>query len=147
MTSQANTELNQSGRCDCGAIVLHVHGRVVSMFHCSCENCQRTSGAGHSSVALFHTEALRIVGATKAFSRPAESGATFTRHFCPECGTTVFAQSSLAPALRIVPVGVFAGDNAWFKPNQLIFSRSYQSWDLVADHLPWHETYRRDGDR
>jgi hypothetical protein len=138
-------ELNQSGRCECGAIVLHAHGRVVSMFQCSCENCQRATGTGHSSAVLLHAEALRVVGATKAFSRPAESGATFTRHFCPECGTTVLAQSSRAPALRIVPVGVFAGDDTWFKPNQLIFARSHQIWDLVADHLPWHETYRRDG--
>ena len=145
MTSQAKHELNQSGRCDCGAITLHVHGRIVSMFHCSCENCQRATGTGNSSVALFHTESLRVVGATKAFSRPAESGATFTRHFCPECGTTILAQSSRAPALSILPVGIFAGDNAWFKPNQLIFSRSHQIWDLVADHLPWHETYRQDG--
>ncbi|MGV3575475.1 MAG: GFA family protein [Devosia sp.] len=144
MTSQAKIELNQSGRCDCGAIVLHVQGRVVSMFHCACENCQRAGGTGHSSAALFHTETLRTVGATKSYSRPAESGATFTRHFCPECGATIFAQSSRAPALRIVPIGIFAGANAWFKPNQLIFSRTHQIWDLVADHLPWHETYRPD---
>lgn len=137
-------ELDLDGRCDCGAIALHVHGRVVSMFLCACENCQRVSGSGHSSVALFRAEALHVVGATKTHSRPAASGATFTRHFCPECGTTAFAQSSRAPALRIVPVGVFAGDNGWFKPNQLIFSRSHQIWDLVADHLPWHETYRQD---
>lgn len=144
MTSQSHTNLDLAGRCDCGAIALQAQGRVVSMFLCACENCQRSSGGGHSSVALFHTEAVRVVGATKAYSRPAESGATFTRHFCPECGTTVFAHSSRAPALRIVPVGLFAGDNAWFKPNQLIFSRSHQIWDLVADHLPWHETYRQD---
>lgn len=136
--------LDLDGRCDCGAIALHVKGRVVSMFLCACENCQRVSGSGHSSVALFRAEALRVVGATKTHSRPAVSGATFTRHFCPECGTTAFAQSSRAPALRIVPVGVFAGDSGWFKPNQLIFSRSHQIWDLVADHLPWHETYRQD---
>ena len=37
-------------------------------------------GVGRSVVR----EALRILGATKAFSRPSESGATFTRHFCPE---------------------------------------------------------------
>ena len=114
------------------------------MFHCSCDNCQRTTGTGHSSVVLFHSDALRIVGATKSYSRPADSGATFTRHFCPECGTTVVAQSSRAPALRIVPAGIFAGHNEWFEPNQLIFSRSHQAWDLVEDHLPRHQTYRQE---
>jgi hypothetical protein len=144
MSKPSPDDLDLQGRCDCGAISLEARGQVVSMFLCSCENCQRTSGGGHSSVALFRTDAVRVVGATKSYARPAESGATFIRHFCPECGTTVLAHSSRAPALRIVPVGVFAGENTWFKPNQLIFSRSHQTWDLIADHLPWHETYRRD---
>jgi len=114
------------------------------MFLCSCENCQRATGTGHSSVVLVHTEAVRSLGATKAFSRPADSGATFTRHFCPECGTTLYAQSSRAPALRILPAGIFAGHSNWFEPNQLIFSRSHQAWDLVQDHLPRHQAYRED---
>lgn len=144
MTTQTHNHIEQTTRCDCGAITLSVTGKIVSMFLCSCENCQRSTGGGHSSVALFHHEALRTVGATKSYSRPADSGATFTRHFCPECGTTVYAQSSRAPALRIVPVGIFAGHNDWFKPNQLIFERGHQAWDLIADHLPRHETYRPD---
>lgn len=135
--------LDKSGRCDCGAIALHVTGEPVSMFLCACENCQRTTGGGHSSVTLFHTEAIRTRGALKSISRPAASGATFTRHFCPECGTTVLAQSSRAPALHIVPVGIFAGDNGWFQANQLIFARNHVNWDLIDDHLPRHETYRK----
>jgi hypothetical protein len=40
-------------------------------------------------------------------------------------------------------VGFFAGQNDWYEPNQLIFARSRQAWDLIADHLPQHETYRQ----
>ncbi|WP_082511812.1 GFA family protein [Devosia sp. Leaf420] len=144
MTHKNNLNLDQYGHCDCSANSVHVAGRPVSMFMCSCENCQRVGGAGHSAVVLFHAEDVRTRGALKSISRPAASGASFTRHFCPECGTTLLAQSSRAPALRIVPVGIFAGANDWFKPNQLIFSRSHQAWDLIADHLPRHDTYRKD---
>ena len=91
---------------------------------------------------LFPVAATKVTGATKSFVRPADSGATFTRHFCPECGTTVFAESSRAPAFRIVPVGLFAGQNAWFVPNQLIFARSQAGWDLIDDHIPHHSAYR-----
>lgn len=42
----------------------------------------------------------------------------------------------------MVPVGFFAGQNDWFDPNQLIFARSRQTWDLVANHLPRHQAYR-----
>lgn len=122
--------------------MLQARGRVVSMFLCSCENCQKVAGGGHSSVVLLPADAISVVGALKPFSRPTQSGATFTRHFCPECGTTLHAQSSRAPALRILPVGIFAGHNDWFRPNQLIFARSHPDWDLIADHLPRHQTYR-----
>jgi len=42
----------------------------------------------------------------------------------------------------MVAVGFFAGQNEWFAPSQLIFARSLQEWDVIADHLPRYETYR-----
>ncbi|WP_092422080.1 GFA family protein [Devosia crocina] len=141
--SEARTTLeNTLGRCDCGAVTVSVTGRVVSMFQCACENCQRSSGGGHSSVALFETSAVHLLGPTNSYKRSAASGATFTRHFCPRCGTTVWALSSRAPGLIILPIGIFAGANTWFTPNQLIFSRDHRPWDLIETHLPRHETYR-----
>ena len=137
-----NTEIDLEASCDCGAVQLHASGRVVSMFQCGCQNCQKTSGSGHSSVLLMPVDAVRVTGATKSFTRPAESGANFTRHFCPECGTTLYAESSRAPAFRILLAGLFAGSNDWYAPNQLIFSRSHPDWDLIESALPRYETYR-----
>lgn len=116
--------------------------RVVSMFLCSCLDCQRATGSGHSSVVLLPAAGLSVHGTPKSFARPADSGATFTRHFCADCGTPLYGQSSRAPDLRMLPAGFLAGQNDWFEPNQLIFARSRQAWDLVADHLPQHATYR-----
>ncbi|NMA99451.1 MAG: GFA family protein [Phyllobacteriaceae bacterium] len=135
-------QLDQSTHCDCGAITLSVTGQAISMFQCSCRNCQTVSGSGHSSIMLLPIEGVRIVGATKSFVRPADSGATFTRHFCPECGTTIAAESSRAPAFRIIPVGLFAGANDWYRPNQLIFSRTHPHWDLIDPEIPQHAAYR-----
>lgn len=93
-------------------------------------------------MALVPVTALSLSGEPKSFARPSDSGAVFTRHFCPDCGTPLFGQSSRAPDIRMIPVGFFAGHNDWFAPSQLIFARSQQAWDLVADHLPRHTTYR-----
>ncbi|WP_442881881.1 GFA family protein [Devosia sp.] len=117
------------------------------MLMCSCFDCQRATGSGHSSVALVPVAALSSDGASKSFDRPSDSGATFTRHFCPQCGTPLYGQSSRAPDIRMISVGFFAGQNDWFAPNQLIFARSQQAWDLVADHLPRHDTYRENQPR
>jgi hypothetical protein len=136
------TFIDQKASCDCGAVTLEVSGRIVSMFQCGCRNCQKVSGSGHSSVVLLPADAIVVTGATKSFVRPAESGASFTRHFCPECGTTLYAQSSRAPAFRIVLAGLFAGENDWYAPNQLIFSRHHPDWDRIDTQLPRYQTYR-----
>lgn len=112
------------------------------MLLCSCTDCQRASGTGHAAVALVPASAVTVSGMPKSFDWPSDSGATFTRHFCPGCGTPLYGQSSRAPDMRMIPIGFFAGQNDWFEPNQLIFARSQQEWDLVADHLPKHEKYR-----
>lgn len=135
-------QLDLTATCDCGAVTLSVKAAAISMFQCSCLNCQKVSGSGHSSVTLVPADGIKVVGATKTFVRPAESGAKFTRHFCPECGTTLYGQSSRAPAFRILPAGLFAGQNDWFAPNQLIFARSHQEWDHIAEHIARHDAYR-----
>ena len=142
MANSVHPEIDFTTHCDCGAVTLTARGRVVSMFQCACDSCQRTSGSGHSSVALLEADSITLTGETKTYSRPADSGAIFTRHFCPECATTLYALSSRAPGLRILPVGLFSGQNDWFAPNQLIFARSHRKWDLVDDHLSQHDTYR-----
>jgi len=142
MSKTPMPDLDLAAACDCGAVTIHAAGRPISMFQCACRNCQKASGSGHSSVVLFPLDAVRTVGATKSFSRPADSGATFTRHFCPECGTTMVAESSRAPAFRIIPVGLFSGETEWYVPNQLIFARSHLDWDLVDAQMPHYDAYR-----
>jgi hypothetical protein len=134
--------VDASARCACGAVSLRFAGKVLSMFMCSCEDCQKATGAGHSAILLARPGDVTITGETRSFARPANSGAVLSRAFCPQCGTPLYGQSSRAPDMRMVPVGFFAGQNDWFHPNQLIFARRHQEWDLVADHLPQHETYR-----
>lgn len=142
MSHSARPFVDITANCACGAIAMTVNGPVVSMLMCSCLDCQRATGTGHATVALVPAEALSIVGNAKAFDRPSDSGATFTRHFCPDCGTPLYGQSSRAADIRMIPVGLFAGQNDWFAPTQLIFARSQQAWDLIADHLPRHDKYR-----
>jgi hypothetical protein len=140
-------QLEQTTHCDCGAVMLSVHGPIISMFQCACRNCQKVSGSGHASVVLLPIDAVCVDGETRSHDRPADSGATFTRHFCPHCGTTVHARSSRAPGMSIIPAGLFAGANDWFVPNQLIFARSRAGWDLLDEAMPWHATYREEQQR
>lgn len=135
-----------SATCACGAVSVHFAGKVLSMFMCSCEDCQRATGAGHSNILLASPADVTISGPTRSFARSANSGATLTRSFCPDCGTPLVARSSRAPAVLMLPAGLFgAATSGWYAPNQLIFARSHREWDDIAADLPQHQTYRDEG--
>ena len=135
--------VDMGASCACGAIRVTARGPVLSMLLCSCEDCQRATGAGHAAVFAIDRTGFAVEGETAAFSRPADSGATFTRHFCPRCGTPIYGESSRAARLVLVPVGLFGAAAAtWYHPTQLIFARSHRDWDSIAAGLPRHATYR-----
>ncbi len=131
-------------RCACGGIRLAVDGEIKAMLLCSCLACQQMTGTGHATVALVSRDAVSVEGSPKDFARPADSGATLTRWFCPDCGTPLYAQSSRAPALALLSVGLFGAATGWFAPSQLIFARSHHDWDGIPPDLPRHMSYREE---
>ncbi len=122
---------------------MHFIGKIRSTFLCACRECQKATGTGHSAVAIANAAGVAITGEIRSFSRPADSGATLTRHFCPTCATTLFAESSRWPGAALLPVGLFE-DQSWFKPGQVLFNRSHQDWDILPGEIPLHDTYRED---
>jgi hypothetical protein len=146
MPDIARPVIDLTARCACGAVTVHAAGTVRSMLLCSCEDCQKASGTGHSTVAILRAQDVTITGPVTHFERPANSGATFVRGFCPTCGTPISGKSSRASALLMLPAGLFGKQTEWFAPNQLIFARSHREWDLIDPAIPHHETYR-DGSR
>jgi hypothetical protein len=131
-----------SAICACGSVSVTVMGTVYAMFLCSCEDCQKATGTGHSAVFIVDRTALSVAGNTRSFSVIADSGATFTRTFCPTCGTRLHGRSSRATRSVMLPVGLFGKNTGWYVPNQLIFSRTHREWDSIAAELPRYETYR-----
>lgn len=130
-----------SASCACGAVRVTVKGPVYAMLLCSCLDCQKATGTGHSAVASVDASSVSVSGETRAFSRPADSGATFTRHFCPGCGTPLHGQSSRLERNLLLPVGLFGDESDWFRPARLIFARSHHEWDSIAAELSRHDTY------
>jgi hypothetical protein len=131
-----------TARCACGSVTLRLSGKVRAMLLCACEDCQRATGTGHSSVALANAADVTVSGETRSFATTANSGAIFTRSFCPNCGTPICGRSSRAPQLIMLPVGLFGVGASWFAPTQMIFARSHRDWDLVAEGMPRYDTYR-----
>ena len=73
-----------TGGCLCGAVRLQASGRPDRVGLCHCLDCRKHHGALFYAAAIFPQEAIVISGETRAYRG---------RHFCPVCGSSVFARS------------------------------------------------------
>jgi hypothetical protein len=73
-----------TGGCLCGAVRLAVSGEPYRVGICHCLDCRKHHGAVFQSSAIFPADAVTISGPTAAYR---------SRHFCPACGSSLFARS------------------------------------------------------
>src|SRR5690348_4877705 len=119
-----------TGGCLCGQIRYETDADPMVSAQCQCRDCQRRSGAGHSSFMVFPAAALKVTGPVTYHAVKADSGNMSRLGFCPECGSSVFGGSSGFPEMT----GVMAGsldDPGKFAPQMVAFSKRGHSWDLV----------------
>lgn len=124
-----------TGRCLCGAVTFSIRGQPIGTGQCHCKDCQRASGTGHMSLAFFKREDVEIKGDTRGFAVAADSGNINTRHFCPTCGGRIYGENSARPGF----VGISAGavdDNAWFKPQRVVYLKRQASLGCDSDRHP-----------
>jgi hypothetical protein len=131
-------EVIASGRCLCGGVQMQVRGQPIRMAQCHCRDCQRASGTGHMSNAIFNAADVEVTGATASYASVADSGATLTRYFCPTCGARLFLVTDARPDKIVVAAGAF-DDSSWFEPEIVLFTRSRPAWDTTTDRVPNHE--------
>lgn len=128
----------RSGRCLCGKVTYELDGEPVVVVHCHCRDCQRLSGAGHATGAMFPVERIRIAGAVSEFQLHAESGNTVTRTFCGSCGSPLFGRNTGMASAMTVCVGTLDDPGA-LTPQVTIFARSRRHWDAFDPDLPTFE--------
>jgi hypothetical protein len=80
-----------TGGCLCGA-----------SGNCHCRDCQKSSGGGFVAVMAVPATSLKVEGQVKYFESKADSGNTFSRGFCPECGARLFGKSSGESRLAMI---------------------------------------------
>ncbi len=73
-----------TGGCLCGDVRLVAVGEPDRVGLCHCLDCRKHHGALFYAAAIYPLEAVTITGETRSFEG---------RHFCPRCGSSVFAQT------------------------------------------------------
>jgi hypothetical protein len=98
-----------SGGCLCGKVRLVARGAPRRVGICHCLDCRKHHGAPFYAYAIFAPEDVTITGETRDFRG---------RHFCPECGSSVFAGDEEVE----VPLG------ALDEPG--VFTPEYELWTV-----------------
>lgn len=123
-----------SGGCACGAVRYEIAGELDFSFLCQCRRCQRATGSGHAPEFQVKNENLTITGGLKSYDVPADSGATVSHRFCPECGSPILSATTRFPESSQI-YAASLDDPSVFKPQKVIYSESAQPWDHVDPNL------------
>lgn len=120
---------SRTAACQCGAVTVTVAADAPApdVNICSCQACQRRTGAPLGTIAWWPSDMLTVTGDLKRFERPAGGGRVFVSHFCPACGSNLLFDAALKPGITGVAVGAFA-DPGFPPPVRAVWERSRAPW-------------------
>ena len=117
-------------QCRCGQLKARCEGEPVRISVCHCLACQRRTGSAFAAQARFPADKVTVTGASKDWTRIADSGASATYRFCPECGSTVVYELDKFPGVVAVPLGAFA-DPSFPPPRFSVWEERKHAWVAV----------------
>ena len=132
--------------CNCGQLSVTYEGPDPARISlCQCYECQKRTGSVLAVQARLPIEHVTIEGQSRTWTFPSDSGKTVTfrscdsggaaYHFCPECGSTVYWDISVAPDVIGVAVGGFIDPT--FPPPMISGFEEYRfPWALNVAALP-----------
>ena len=118
----------RTGRCLCGACSFEIDGDPIVVAICHCTDCQRLSGAGHSTGAMYAESGIRLSGQPASYKLQSSAGNCVTRLFCGTCGSPLFGKNSGMPGVMTVTMGTLDASEGMF-PQVEIFVRTRRDWD------------------
>lgn len=137
MASKAAT-VEFTGGCLCQAVRYRITAAPVSSRVCWCRDCQYVGAGSGTANAIFPTAALTVEGELAEHTRVADSGNRVRRRFCPQCGTSMFANSSARPEFTGVRLGTL-DEPKRLRPEATIWTSSAPFWATFDPALPQFE--------
>lgn len=122
-------------RCLCGDILFEVDTPLSSPRYCHCNFCAKFAGTRPAAWAITNTDGLFVRAMASPVSK-FDSGQGI-RNFCSRCGSPLWFESKVKPAMLAVPLGAF-DDEELPAPEMHIFVDSNPQWCVISDDLPCH---------
>jgi hypothetical protein len=124
-----------TGACLCGAVTYLSDTAPAVVGHCHCVDCRKSSGTGHCTHLVVPKDRFSVDGEVRFYDKPADSGNTVSRGFCPICGSAVYSTNSGMPDM-VFPRASSLDDPEIAKPSLVVYASRAASWDLVDPDLP-----------
>ena len=130
-----------TGGCLCGKVRIVATGAPWRVGLCHCLDCRKHHGALFYAAAIFPEAAVTVSGETKSYAGPmacsAVPRAASARHFCPDCGSSVFARFGDEVEVHLGTLDA---------PDQ--FVPTYENWTIRRESwlppFPLAHSYQRD---
>jgi len=117
-----------TGGCLCGKVRVLATGKPYRVGLCHCLDCRKHTGSLFHASAIFPADAVTTEGETRDYRG---------RHFCPDCGSSVFGRSG-----DEIEVSLGALD----APDQM--APTYELWTVRRESwlppFPLKHSYERD---
>lgn len=126
--------MTHRGSCLCGLVHFAAKGDPTIVAHCFCVDCQKQSGAGHTTGAMFSKSDIEVSGAIKTYNLKSNNANKVSRVFCPECGSLIYSHNDKLTQYITIPLGIFE-DSDSFVPEVSIFARNRKSWDITDEKI------------
>ena len=127
-----------TGQCLCGNVKYTIASIPIRMGQCHCDDCRRSTGTGHASIAFFNKDDVCITGKTNSYESVTDSGSKITRNFCPICGSRLFGTNNKSAGIIGITVGTI-DDSSWFHSDFIVYNKRKPKWDCMDESIPTFE--------
>jgi len=123
----------REGGCLCGALRYRLAGDPLTFYVCHCTDCQAQTGSAFGLSMLVPRSVFEVLeGEPRLYEVEMPDGRIKRACYCGECGTRLWGEPVLAPAVVTLRPGTF-DDPSWAAPIAHIWTRSAQAWVAIPE--------------
>lgn len=124
------------GGCNCGAVRLELRGAPVRAGLCHCLTCRKETGSAFMLFAVWDRSQVMVAGMTQSWTQTTDH-----RHFCPACGSTLFATHDDDTEAEI-RLGCLDDAPSGLTPAYELWTPRRESWLVPVADAAQHEANR-----
>jgi hypothetical protein len=130
-----------TGGCQCGKVRYTITAAPAMAAQCHCTDCQKSTGTGHITAALFPSDGVTITGELKEYGSMGDSGQPVSRFFCPNCGSRIMSKATVMPGMSIITLGTLDDPDAIGPVGMALYAKRKRVWDPIDPSIQAFDTF------